>query len=300
MDSLGNRSCSGRAPGGPGSQLISRPAVGQTGTAHFSDGRDHNYAATTLRGPNAAAPSRAVNMISQLDASAGDALSRPGRDTPGDPPGRPRRSIAFVLGRSVTGPLRRLARKRQLQTEQMLATAPGRGYGRGARAHEPVQRDGGRVAADPGPCGADAGGPAPRYRYPLTVIAELLEQRWPMGRRSRSARRPLRANERGGAPGATGREFEAMEQLHDGPDGSSQNPSMPNILLIRETVARLDRRPRRPVRRLRRAGRRRRQGAALAADHLAVEQIMGDLVGNALAAVRDRRPCLTSRRRPVT
>ena len=43
-----------------------------SGTARFDDGRDHLYAATTLRGPNAAGP-RAI-VLSEPDTSAGDAL----------------------------------------------------------------------------------------------------------------------------------------------------------------------------------------------------------------------------------
>lgn len=80
-----------------------------SGSVRFEDGRDHLYAATTLRGPNAAGP-RAI-VLSRPDTSAGDALRDLVRTLPvviilvgliGAP-------IAYALSRSVTGPLRRLA-----------------------------------------------------------------------------------------------------------------------------------------------------------------------------------------------
>jgi signal transduction histidine kinase len=80
-----------------------------SGTVRYDDGRDHLYAATTLRGPNAAGP-RAI-VLSRPDTSAGDALRDLVRTLPvvivlvgliGAP-------IAYALSRSVTGPLRRLA-----------------------------------------------------------------------------------------------------------------------------------------------------------------------------------------------
>ncbi len=80
-----------------------------SGSVRFSDGRDHLYSATTLRGPNGVG-ARAI-VLSQLDTSAGDALRDLVRVLPvvvilvgliGVP-------IAYALSRSVTGPLRRLA-----------------------------------------------------------------------------------------------------------------------------------------------------------------------------------------------
>jgi signal transduction histidine kinase len=80
-----------------------------TGAIRFSDGHDHLYAATTLRGPNAVGP-RAI-VLSQLDTSGADALRDLARTLPAVVilvalAGAP---IAFVLARSVTNPLRRLA-----------------------------------------------------------------------------------------------------------------------------------------------------------------------------------------------
>jgi signal transduction histidine kinase len=79
------------------------------GSIRFSDGHDHLYAATTLRGPNAVGP-RAI-VLSQLDTSGADAMRDLARTLPAVVilvalAGAP---IAFVLARSVTNPLRRLA-----------------------------------------------------------------------------------------------------------------------------------------------------------------------------------------------
>jgi two-component system, OmpR family, sensor histidine kinase BaeS len=80
-----------------------------TGTAPFADGQTHDYAALVLRGPNAAGP-RAV-LLSSVDRSGADALRDVGRSLPivilvtlvvGAP-------LAIVLSRSVARPLARLA-----------------------------------------------------------------------------------------------------------------------------------------------------------------------------------------------
>ncbi|HEX5825586.1 MAG TPA: HAMP domain-containing sensor histidine kinase [Candidatus Limnocylindrales bacterium] len=82
-----------------------------TGAAPFSDGLTHDYAALVLRGPNAAG-SRAV-LLSSVDRSGADALRDVGRSLPivilvtllvGAP-------LAVVLSRSVARPLERLARR---------------------------------------------------------------------------------------------------------------------------------------------------------------------------------------------
>jgi two-component system, OmpR family, sensor histidine kinase BaeS len=80
-----------------------------TGTTGFADGQLHDYAALVLRGPNAAA-ARAV-LLSSVDRSGADALRDVGRTLPivilvtlavGAP-------MAFLLSRSVARPLARLA-----------------------------------------------------------------------------------------------------------------------------------------------------------------------------------------------
>lgn len=80
-----------------------------TGSTRFADGQIHDYAALVLRGPNALA-GRAV-LLSSVDHSGADALRDVGRTLPivilvtlaiGAP-------LAFLLSRSVARPLARLA-----------------------------------------------------------------------------------------------------------------------------------------------------------------------------------------------
>jgi signal transduction histidine kinase len=82
-----------------------------TGSARFADGEVHDYAALVLRGPNAAA-ARAV-LLSSVDRSGADALRDVGRTLPiviivtlaiGAP-------LAFLLSRSIARPLARLAQR---------------------------------------------------------------------------------------------------------------------------------------------------------------------------------------------
>jgi two-component system, OmpR family, sensor histidine kinase BaeS len=82
-----------------------------TGSARFADGQIHDYAALVLRGPNAAA-GRAV-LLSSVDRSGADAIRDVGRTLPivilvtlavGAP-------MAFLLSRSVARPLARLAQR---------------------------------------------------------------------------------------------------------------------------------------------------------------------------------------------
>jgi signal transduction histidine kinase len=82
-----------------------------TGMAPFGDGQVHDYAALILRGPNVAG-SRAI-LLSSVDRSGADALRDVGRSLPivilvtlliGAP-------LALLLSRSVARPLERLARR---------------------------------------------------------------------------------------------------------------------------------------------------------------------------------------------
>jgi signal transduction histidine kinase len=83
--------------------------VTTTGSVRFPDRREHLYAATTLRA--ASTPGVRAIVLSELDTSGGDAARDLGRTLfvvlalvvlAGGP-------IGFLLSRSVTGPLRRLA-----------------------------------------------------------------------------------------------------------------------------------------------------------------------------------------------
>jgi two-component system, OmpR family, sensor histidine kinase MtrB len=93
--------------------------IGETlmDAAAFNDGQVHDYAALVLRGPNAPA-ARAV-LLSSVDRSGADALRDLGRTLPivilvtlaiGAP-------LAFVLSRSIARPLARLAQR----TSQLVA-----------------------------------------------------------------------------------------------------------------------------------------------------------------------------------
>ena len=81
-----------------------------TGSIQAADGRTYLYASTTLRNPNAAGPVRSLVLL-QADTSAAEALRDLTRTLPfvvilvllvGAP-------IAYLLSRSVTGPIQRLA-----------------------------------------------------------------------------------------------------------------------------------------------------------------------------------------------
>ena len=92
-----------------------------TGTARFSDDRVHDYAALVLRGPNA--PTARAILLSSIDTSGADALRDLGRTLPivilvtlaiGAP-------LAIVLSRSIARPLARLAAR---TTELVDPAAP--------------------------------------------------------------------------------------------------------------------------------------------------------------------------------
>ncbi len=270
-----------RIPLDPGS---TRGSV-TSGTARFSDGRDHNYAATTLRGPNAAAPTRAI-VLSQLDTSAGDALRDLARTLlvvvllvalAGIP-------IAIALGRSVTGPLRRLARA--------TADLPGGGL-------EPLPVEGpvevreltsrfNAMAAELSDTRAREARLMADLRHdlrtPLTVIAgfsEALVDGTAVGDDAVTAARAI--GEEAARLERLVAELEAMERLRDGADGIRPERIEAGTLLV-ETVARFG-----PAATA--AG---VELSALpldgpditfAADRLAVERILGNLIGNALAVV---------------
>jgi two-component system sensor histidine kinase BaeS len=76
--------------------------VTTTGSVRFPDRRDHVYAATTLRGPNT--PGVRAIVLSELDTSGADAARDLGRMLV-----VVLALIGYLLARSVTGPLRRLA-----------------------------------------------------------------------------------------------------------------------------------------------------------------------------------------------
>ena len=95
-----------------------------TGSARFTDGQVHDYAALVLRGPNANA-ARAI-LLSTIDLSGAAALRDLGRTLPivilvtlaiGAP-------LAFLLSRSIARPLERLARRTSELVEPGAAAGP--------------------------------------------------------------------------------------------------------------------------------------------------------------------------------
>ena len=135
----------------PVDPTAARGAV-DTGTIAASDGSAYLYASTTLRNPNAAGPVRSLVLL-QPDTSGAEALRDLTRTLPlvvllvllvGAP-------IAYLLSRSVTGPIRRLAAATVDLPAGDPHPAPARGADRGPRADRPVQRDGGRARATRGP-----------------------------------------------------------------------------------------------------------------------------------------------------
>lgn len=259
-----------------------------TGTVRFADGRDHDYAATILRGPNAAGPARAI-VLSQLDTSAGDALRDLARTllvvvilvaAAGVP-------IAYLLGRSVTGPLRRLARATADLPTGDLDPLPLEGP---AEVRELTSRFN-AMAAELSETRARESRMLADLRHdlrtPLTVIggfSAALADGTAVGDDAATAARAI--GEEAARLERLVAELEATERLRDGPDGIRPE-RLDAGRLIRDTVVRFG-----PA----------AAGAGIelsvvptdadvdltfAADRLAVERILGNLVGNALAVVRD-------------
>ena len=282
LDLAGEAAPVDRIPLDPGS---ARGTV-TTGTARFADGRDHNYAATILRGPNAAAPTRAI-VLSQLDTSAGEALRDLARTLlvvvllvalAGIP-------IAFVLGRSVTGPLRRLARATADLPTGDLEPLPVEGP---VEVRELTSRFNAMAAELSDTRSHEARMLADLrhdLRTPLTVIAgfaDALVDGTAVGDDAATAARAI--GEEAARLERLVAELEAMERLRDGSDGMRPE-RLDAEVLIEETVARFG--PAAGAAGVGLSALAVEAGADLtfAADRLAVERILGNLVGNALAAV---------------
>ncbi len=258
-----------------------------TGTARFADGRDHAYAATTLRGPNAVGPARAI-VLSALDTSAGDAMRDLVRTllvvvlvvaVAGIP-------IAFVLGRSVTGPLRRLARATADLPSGDLDPLPVEGP---AEVRELTSRFNAMAAELAETRTREARMLADLrhdLRTPLTVIAGFsaaLADGTAVGDDAAIAARAI--GEEAARLERLVAELEAMERLHEGADGIRPEPLDAGEML-RETVARFG--PAAVAADVELSALPTDDDADLrfAADRMAIERILANLVGNALAAVR--------------
>lgn len=257
------------------------------GSIAFSDGRDHLYAATTLRGPNAIGP-RAI-VLSQVDTSAADALRDLARTLPavvilvalaGVP-------IAFALARSVTNPLRRLAAATAdlpvaaseplpLHGPEEVRELTDRFNAMAAELVATREREA-RLLADL----------RHDLRTPLTVIggfAAALADGTAQG--DDAVRAAGAIGEETARLGRMVAELDAMERLHDGAAGL--RPELLDATAIAaETAQRFA--PAAAARgvAVTLAPARATGGTDLtiAADRLAIERILGNLVDNALAAV---------------
>jgi signal transduction histidine kinase len=258
-----------------------------TGSLRFADGRDHLYAATTLRAPNGAGP-RAI-VLSQLDTSRAEAVRDLTRTLPvvvilvalaGAP-------IVVLLARSVTGPLRRLA----AATADLPVTAA-----------EPLPLDGpaevrqlterfNAMAAEL----TDTRDRETRLladvrhdlRTPLTVIGGFAAALADGTATGESAIRAARAiGEEAARLERLVAELAAMERLRDGASGLRPEP-LDATAVVAETVGRFAAAAEARGIALAVAGELATGGPVLtfAADRLAVERILGNLVENALAAV---------------
>lgn len=259
-----------------------------TGSILGTDGESYLFAATTLRNPNAAGPVRSIVLV-QADNSGAEAIRDLTRTLPlvlilvlvaGAP-------IAYLLTRSVTGPLRRLAaatadlpagelRPLPLEGPTEVRELTERFNAMAAELAETREREA-RLLADL----------RHDLRTPLTVIggfAAALSDGTAVGDDATRAAQAI--GEEAARLERLVAELEALERLRDGAAGL--RPERLGVgALLRETVARFA-----PT-----AG---AAGVELAevpvgtdgpgdlsfvADRLAVERILGNLVANALAAV---------------
>ena len=258
-----------------------------TGSIEAADGKPYLYAATTLRGPNAAGPRAIVLFVP--DTSGADAVRDLTRTLPtvlilvilaGAP-------IAYVLARSVTGPLRRLAaasadlpsgdpQPLPLEGPTEVRDLTDRFNAMAAELTETRRRES-RLLADL----------RHDLRTPLTVIAGFaaaLADGTAVG--DDAARAAKAIAEEAARLERLVAELEAMERLRDGAAGLRPERVDAGDL-IAETVARFA-----PAAAA--AGidlgadadaAARTEELSFAGDRLAVERIVGNLVANALAAV---------------
>ena len=268
-----------------------------TGSTRFADGQIHDYAALVLRGPNAAT-ARAV-LLSSIDRSGAEALRDLGRTLPivilvtlaiGAP-------MAFLLSRSIARPLARLA---QRTSELVIPGAPvgpslpvgGPGEVRDVTARVNVLADElARTRARESELLADLGHD---LRTPLTVIAgyaAALADGTATGPAADRAAAAI-AEEAGHLERLVG-ELGAIDRLRAGTDTLRLEPIDAEAMLG-ATVERFASAARTAGVTLeavpvsgRGAGRDHDEGPglSLAADRIALDRILGNLVDNALFVV---------------
>ena len=267
-----------------------------TGSAPFTDGQSHLYAATVLRPAGAAGP-RAV-VLSLPDRSRAAAIADLVRTLPLVVlVERDRRAAAgpapVALGRRPAAPAGRGDRRPARPVGARSAAA--RGPERGPRAHRPVQRHGRRADRRPPARDRAAGRPPAR-----PADAAHGDRRVCRGPRRRDGRRPRRRaggphdRRGGGAPGTAGRRARGGRAAPPGRRRTPAGAARRRRDRAASTAARFEsaavaagdraggrRRAIRPPARGRRPG---ADSLAFVADRGAVERIMANLVNNALAA----------------
>jgi len=259
-----------------------------SGSAPYTDGKVHLYAATVLRSPTATGPGPRALILSKVDSSAADALADVLRSLPivvlvtllvGIP-------LAVVLSRSVAGPLRRLA----AATSDLPLTA---GQPLPLEGPTEVRELTERFNAMAAELVATRTGEADLLanlrhdlRTPLTVISGFATALSDGTATGEAATRAASAIEEEAARlEALVEELGAIERLRAGADAIHPEPTDSGALL--------------------RAARERFESAAaarsveliidepeggwptLAADKLALDRILANLVGNALAVVSE-------------
>jgi signal transduction histidine kinase len=260
----------------------------ETGSILGTDGESYLYAATTLRNPNAAGPVRSIVLV-QPDNSGAEAIRDLTRTLPlvlilvlvaGAP-------IAYLLTRSVTGPLRRLAaatadlpagelRPLPLEGPTEVRELTERFNAMAAELAETREREA-RLLADL----------RHDLRTPLTVIggfAAALSDGTAVGDDATRAAQAI--GEEAARLERLVAELEALERLRDGAAGLRPE-RLDAGALLRETVARFA--PTASAAEVELAevpaGTDGPGDLSFVADRLAVERILGNLVANALAAV---------------
>ncbi len=266
------------------------------GSVAGSDGKTYLFASTTLRGPNVVGP-RAI-VLFQADTSGAEAIRDLTRTLPlvvllllvaGAP-------IAFVLARSVTGPLRRLASATADLPTADLHPLPLEGPTEVRQLTDRFNAMAAELAATRGREARLLADLRHDLRTPLTVIggfAAALADGTAVGDDAARAARAI--GEEAARLERLVAELEALERLRDG--AASLRPERLEAgAILDETVARFAATAAAAgveLQRVPSVGPEGLPGSAaagspvdlvFAADRLAVERILGNLVGNALTA----------------
>jgi len=261
-----------------------------TGTAPFADGQTHDYAALVLRGPNVAG-SRAI-LLSSVDRSGADALRDVGRSLPivilvtilvGAP-------LALVLSRSVARPLERLARRTSELVDPTAPAGPPLPVG-GPREVRQLTERVNAVAAELARSRAREGELLADLRHdlrtPLTVIggyAAALADGTATGQSAQQAAAAI--VEEAARLERLVAQLGAIERLRTGADALHLEP-IDAVGVLATTAARFASAARAAGIELAVADEPNSPNAAplaLAADRLALDRILGNLVDNAMAA----------------